>query len=83
VALFGGAFPGEAVIHRLYTLHTLVLPAILVGLFVILVGLTLRHGRAQWPGPRATDAKVVGERLLPRYALKRAGLFFAGPAPKW
>ena len=76
VALFGGEFPGEAVIHRLYALHTLVLPALLLVLLVVLVGLTLRNGRAQWPGPRRTDATVVGERLFPRYALKRVGLFF-------
>jgi ubiquinol-cytochrome c reductase cytochrome b subunit len=44
-------------------------------LFVVLIGLTLRHGRAQWPGPRRTEANVVGERLFPRYVLKRAGLF--------
>jgi ubiquinol-cytochrome c reductase cytochrome b subunit len=76
VALFGGEFPGEAVIHRLYALHTLILPALLLVLFVVLVGLTLRDGRAQWPGPRRTNAKVVGERLFPRYALKRVGIFF-------
>ena len=76
VALFGGEFPGEAVIPRLYALHTLVLPAILILLFAVLVGLTLRDGRAQWPGPRRTDTTVVGERLFPRYAMKRVGLFF-------
>jgi ubiquinol-cytochrome c reductase cytochrome b subunit len=57
-------------------LHTLVLPVLLLVLFVVLVGLTLRDGRAQWPGPRRTDATVVGERLFPRYVLKRVGLFF-------
>jgi ubiquinol-cytochrome c reductase cytochrome b subunit len=76
VALFGGEFPGEAVIHRLYALHTSLLPALLLVLFVVLIGLTLRDGRAQWPGPRRTNAKVVGERLFPRYALKRVGIFF-------
>jgi ubiquinol-cytochrome c reductase cytochrome b subunit len=76
VGLFGGEFPGAAVIHRLYALHTFVLPALLLVLFVLLVALTLRDGRAQWPGPRRTNAAVVGERLFPRYALKRAGLFF-------
>jgi ubiquinol-cytochrome c reductase cytochrome b subunit len=60
----------------LYALHTLILPALLLVLFVVLVGLALRDGRAQWPGPRRTNAKVVGERLFPRYALKRVGIFF-------
>ena len=32
--LFGGEFPGTAIVGRLYTLHILLLPAILVGLLV-------------------------------------------------
>ena len=63
--LFGGDFPGDAV-HRLSVLHTLVLPALLLLLLAVLVGLTLRDGRAQWPGPRRTNATVAGERLFPR-----------------
>jgi ubiquinol-cytochrome c reductase cytochrome b subunit len=74
-SLFGGEFPGDAVIHRLYALHTFVLPALLLVLLLVLVGLTLRDGGAQWPGPRRTNATVVGERLFPRYVLKRVGLF--------
>ena len=73
--LFGGDFPGDAV-HRLSVVHTLLLPALLLLLLAVLVGLTLRNGRAQWPGPRRTNATVVGERLFPRYAMKRVGLFF-------
>ena len=33
--LFGGQFPGDAIVGRLYTLHILLLPAILVGLLVL------------------------------------------------
>jgi ubiquinol-cytochrome c reductase cytochrome b subunit len=82
-SLFGGEFPGEAVVHRIHFLHTLLLPALLVVLVVVLVGLTLRHGRAQWPGPRRTEANVVGQRLFPRYVLRRAGFFLvvAGTIP--
>jgi len=31
--MFGGAFPGEAIIPRLYAVHVLLLPAVLIGLF--------------------------------------------------
>ncbi|HNV15712.1 MAG TPA: cytochrome b N-terminal domain-containing protein, partial [Dermatophilaceae bacterium] len=31
--LFGGTFPGEAIIPRLYSVHVLLLPAVLIGLF--------------------------------------------------
>jgi ubiquinol-cytochrome c reductase cytochrome b subunit len=73
-SIFGGEFPGDVIIGRLYFLHTLLLPALLVALFTALVALRLRQKPSQWPGPRRTNANVVGERLAPRYATKQAGL---------
>jgi ubiquinol-cytochrome c reductase cytochrome b subunit len=72
-SIFNGEVPGEVIIGRLYAVHSLVAPAILAALFAIQVGLVLRHRPAQWAGPRRTNANVVGERLFPRYGLKRAG----------
>ena len=73
--LFGGEFPGDQIVGRLYTLHILLLPAILVGL---LVAAPDADGRQQAhavrrPGPHEQqrrrlpdDAGVRGEgrRLL-------------------
>ncbi len=73
-SIFGGDFPGQVIIGRLYLLH-LLLPALLVVLMALQAGLTLRHRPSQWAGPGRTDATVVGERLFPRPAMKRAGLF--------
>jgi ubiquinol-cytochrome c reductase cytochrome b subunit len=73
-SIFGGEFPGEVIAGRLYFLHALLLPALLVALLSVQVALSLRQKPAQWPGPGRTERNVVGERATPRYATKRAGL---------
>ena len=74
-SIFNGEFPGEVIIGRLSILHSLVVPAMLVVLVAVQVGLVLRQKPMQWPGPGRTNANVVGQRLFPRYALNRAGFF--------
>lgn len=73
--LFGGSFPGDDVIGRFNTLHVLLIPAVMVALFAVQVALSLRQGRAQFPGPGRTDRNVVGLPLRV-YAAKSAGYFF-------
>jgi ubiquinol-cytochrome c reductase cytochrome b subunit len=72
-SIFNGEFPGTVIIGRLNIVHTLVVPAILVALIAVQVVLLLRKVPMQWPGPRRTSASVVGERLYPRYLIKRVG----------
>ena len=72
-SIFNGEFPGDVIIGRLSIVHNLVVPAILVALFAVQVGLVLRRKPMQWPGPGRTNANVVGERLFPRYVLNRVG----------
>jgi ubiquinol-cytochrome c reductase cytochrome b subunit len=74
-SIFGGEFPGDVIIGRLYILHVLLLPGLLVALMSVQVGLVFRQKPSQWPGPGRTNANVVGERMFPRYAMKQAGLF--------
>jgi ubiquinol-cytochrome c reductase cytochrome b subunit len=74
-SIFGGEFPGDVIIGRLYILHVLLLPGLLVALISVQVGLVFRQKPSQWPGPGRTNANVVGERMFPRYAMKQAGLF--------
>lgn len=74
-SIFGGEFPGDLIIGRLYFLHALLLPALLGALLAVQVALRVRQKPSQWPGPGRTNANVVGERLSPRYATKQAGLF--------
>jgi len=73
---FGGAFPGEAIIPRLYALHVLLLPAILIGLFTAHILLVMVHKHTQYPGPGRTNENVVGFPLMPVYTAKAGGFFF-------
>ena len=74
--VFGGAFPGEAIIPRLYAVHVLLLPAILVGLFTAHIVLVAVHKHTQYPGPGKTNSNVVGFPMMPVYIAKAGGFFF-------
>jgi ubiquinol-cytochrome c reductase cytochrome b subunit len=74
--LFGGEFPGDAVIPRFYVLHVLFLPGILLALVGLHVTLVFVQKHTQWPGPGRTEKNVVGYPLLPVYVAKTTGFFF-------
>ena len=73
---FGGAFPGEAIIPRLYSVHVLLIPAILVALFTAHILLVFVHKHTQYPGPGRTNNNVVGFPFMPVYIAKAGGFFF-------
>ncbi|MCA1783665.1 MAG: cytochrome bc complex cytochrome b subunit [Dermatophilaceae bacterium] len=75
-ALFGGDFPGELIIPRLYAVHVLLLPAILIALFTAHIILVAVNKHTQYPGPGRTNDNVVGFRVMPVYAAKAGGFFF-------
>ena len=74
--IFGGAFPGEAIIPRLFTVHVLLLPAIIIGLFTAHIVLVAVHKHTQYPGPGRTNDNVVGYPMMPVYMAKAGGFFF-------
>ncbi len=74
--LFGGEFPGEEIIPRLYMAHILLIPALLLGLIGAHMLLLVYHKHTQWPGPGRTEKNVVGYPMLPVYAAKAGGFFF-------
>ncbi len=73
--LFGGQYPGNDIIPRLYILHVLVIP----GLFMALIGAHLfimfHQKHTQMPGKGRTDANVVGAPMYP-YFMAKTGAFF-------
>jgi ubiquinol-cytochrome c reductase cytochrome b subunit len=75
-ALFGSEFPGTEIIPRLYIVHVLLFPGILLALIAVHVGLVWYQKHTQFPGPGRTEKNVVGVRILPAFAAK-AGAFFA------
>jgi ubiquinol-cytochrome c reductase cytochrome b subunit len=74
--LFGGEFPGDAIVGRLYTLHILLLPAILVALLVLHLMLMIINKHTQFAGPARTNSNVVGYPMMPVYMSKMGGFFF-------
>ncbi|KQX64451.1 ubiquinol-cytochrome c reductase cytochrome b subunit [Angustibacter sp. Root456] len=74
--VFGGDYPGEALIPRLYTVHVLLIPALLVVLFTVHIALVALQKHTQYPGPGRTEKNVVGFPVMPVYAAKAGGFFF-------
>ncbi len=74
--MFGGEFPGDVIIPRLYVAHVLLIPGLLLGLIAAHMLLLVYHKHTQWPGPGRTEQNVVGYPMLPVYAAKAGGFFF-------
>jgi quinol---cytochrome-c reductase cytochrome b subunit len=74
--LFGGEFPGDSIIPRLFTIHVLLIPGLLLALIAAHMLLLVYHKHTQWPGPGRTEQNVVGFPMLPVYAAKAGGFFF-------
>jgi ubiquinol-cytochrome c reductase cytochrome b subunit len=75
-ALFGGDFPGQIIIPRLYSLHILLIPAIILALIGVHLAMVWFQKHTQFPGPGRTEKNVVGVRVMPVFAVK-SGAFFA------
>ena len=74
--MFGGEFPGEVIIPRLYIAHVLLIPGLLLGLIGAHMMLLVFQKHTQWPGPGRTEKNVVGYPMMPIYAAKAGGYFF-------
>lgn len=73
---FGGEFPGQDIIGRLYMLHVMVLPATVILFLALHLMFVVIHKHTQYPGPGRTQQNVVGFPVLPVYAAKAGGFFF-------
>ncbi|OPG06210.1 ubiquinol-cytochrome c reductase cytochrome b subunit [Streptomyces sp. GKU 895] len=74
--LFGGEFPGHDIISRLFPIHVLLLPGIMLGLVTAHLILVFYHKHTQYPGPGKDEKTVVGMPLMPVYTAKAGGFFF-------
>ncbi|MVA77360.1 ubiquinol-cytochrome c reductase cytochrome b subunit [Auraticoccus sp. F435] len=74
--VFGGEFPGTLIISRLYMVHILLIPGLLLALIAAHMALLVYHKHTQYPGPGRTDQNVVGYPLFPVYMAKAGGFFF-------
>ncbi|WP_353945849.1 cytochrome bc complex cytochrome b subunit [Streptomyces sp. HUAS MG91] len=74
--LFGGDFPGDDFIARLYPVHILLLPGIMLGLVAAHLILVFYHKHTQFAGPGRSEKNVVGAPFMPIYMAKAGGFFF-------
>ncbi|ASR34921.1 menaquinol-cytochrome C reductase [Prauserella marina] len=75
-ALFGGEFPGTVIVPRMYALHILLIPGIMLALVAVHLALVWYQKHTQFPGVRRKETNVVGVRIMPVFAIK-AGVWFA------
>ena len=74
--LFGGEFPGEDIIPRLYTVHVLLIPGIFLALITVHLMLVWYQKHTQYPLPGRTEKNAVGYPFFPVYTAKAGGFFF-------
>ncbi|MER7503904.1 ubiquinol-cytochrome c reductase cytochrome b subunit [Nonomuraea pusilla] len=75
--LFGGEFPGESIVPRLYVAHVLLLPGLIAALVGVHMAVLVRQKHTHFPGPGRTDRTVVGSKLWPAYAFRSLALLCA------
>jgi ubiquinol-cytochrome c reductase cytochrome b subunit len=74
--LFGGEFPGDEVIARLYSLHIMIVPALIILFIALHLMMVVIHKHTHYSGPGRRDDNVVGYPLMPVYVAKAGGFFF-------
>ena len=72
--VFGGEFPTEGIISRLFILHVMLLPAIVIGLIVAHLAILWRQKHTQFAGKGRTERNVVGKAFWPQQFFKSFGL---------
>jgi ubiquinol-cytochrome c reductase cytochrome b subunit len=73
---FGGEFPGTDIVGRLFVLHIMLLPAILIAALGLHLVLMVINKHTQFAGPGRTNDNVVGVPIMPTFAAKAGGFFF-------
>ena len=74
--LFGGAFPGHDIIPRLYILHVLLIPGLLLALITAHLFIMWHQKHTQMPGKGRTNQNVMGAPFYPYFMAKTGAFFF-------
>jgi ubiquinol-cytochrome c reductase cytochrome b subunit len=74
--LFGGSFPGTSIVPRLYILHVLLIPGLILALVTAHLFIMVHQKHTQMPGYGRTEKNVVGQPLWPYFVLKGQAWFF-------
>jgi ubiquinol-cytochrome c reductase cytochrome b subunit len=74
--IFGGEFPGDDAIARLYPLHILLIPGLILALVAAHLMILWYQKHTHWGGSGRTEKNVVGYPFFPIYVAKAGGFNF-------
>jgi ubiquinol-cytochrome c reductase cytochrome b subunit len=74
--LFGGAFPGTAIVPRMYIIHVLLIPGLILALVSAHLFIMFHQKHTQMPALENTEKNVVGQPFWPYFMLKGQAWFF-------
>src|SRR6201996_2841457 len=74
--LFGGPFPGNAIVPRMYIIHVLLIPGLLLALITAHLFIMVMQKHTQMPGKGRTEKNVVGQPMFPYFMAKGGAWFF-------
>jgi ubiquinol-cytochrome c reductase cytochrome b subunit len=74
--LFGGEFPSPELLPRLFVMHILLIPLLLLALLGAHLAVVWHQTHTQFRGPGTTEDTVTGIPVWPRFALKGIGVAF-------
>jgi ubiquinol-cytochrome c reductase cytochrome b subunit len=74
--LFGGEFPGTAIIPRMYILHVFLIPGIILSLVTAHLFIMFHQKHTQMPSRINTERNVTGQPFFPYFLLKGQAWFF-------
>jgi quinol---cytochrome-c reductase cytochrome b subunit len=73
--VFGGEFPANDILPRLFVFHVLIVPVAIATLLGAHLAIVWRQKHTQFRGKDRSETNVVGSRFWPTYAAKSIGLF--------
>jgi ubiquinol-cytochrome c reductase cytochrome b subunit len=74
--LFGGPFPGNSIVPRLYILHVLLIPGVILALITAHLFIMVHQKHTQMPAKGNTEKNVVGQPFFPYFMAKGGAWFF-------
>jgi ubiquinol-cytochrome c reductase cytochrome b subunit len=74
--LFGGPFPGDSIVPRLYILHVLLIPGLILALITAHLFIMFHQKHTQMPALGNTEQNVTGQPFWPYFVLKGQAWFF-------
>jgi ubiquinol-cytochrome c reductase cytochrome b subunit len=74
--LFGGPFPGDSIVPRMYIIHVLLFPGLILALITAHLFIMVHQKHTQMPQYGNTEKNVTGQPFWPYFLLKGQAWFF-------